>query len=124
MTDLPTVVRRIMAYGMQRELGENLKEYSFPGTFLIPFIIEPFMAYYLPWQIMTLLVRCHKHMTVAAAEEFLRGTPFDLSRYADIQLNVILAVLICFFPGGYNLHMFIGLAVSHVWIYLYDHYRA
>jgi len=123
MSELPTVVRRVMAYGMQRELGTNLKDYAFPGTFLIPFLVEPIVAVYLPWQIVTLVVRCNS-IGITAAEELLRSTPFDLSRYADIHLNVILAVLILFFPGGYNLHMFFGLAASHAWIYLYDHYRA
>lgn len=123
MSELPTVVKRVMAYGMQRELGTNLKEYSFPGTFLIPFLLEPIVAVYLPWQIITLVVRARR-IGITAAEEFLRSTPYDLSRYADIHLNVILAVLILFFPGGYNMHMFFGLAASHIWIYLYDHFRA
>jgi len=47
----------------------------------------------------------------------------DLSRYADVLLNVILAVLIFFFPGGFTLQMFAALAVSHVAIYGFDHYR-
>jgi hypothetical protein len=125
MSEVPTVIRRIISYGMQRELGENLKEYSFPGTFLIPFLIEPIMAVYLPWQLMTMLVRgqTKRVISIPCAEEYLASTPFDLSRYGDIHLNVILAVMIFFFPGGYTLIMFAGLALSHVWIYLYDHCR-
>lgn len=47
----------------------------------------------------------------------------DLSRYGDILVNVMLAVLILYFPGGFTLPMFAGLAVSHCWIYAMDHYR-
>jgi len=47
----------------------------------------------------------------------------DLSRYADILLNLELAVLIFFFPGGYTVTMFLGLCVAHIYIYAIDHYR-
>merc|ERR1719188_1361003 len=108
---------------MQRELADNLLAYSFPGTFLLPFLIEPIAAIYLPYKLMVLLTRSHREITITTAEAHLASIPFDLSRYADIHLNVILAALILMFPGGYNLLMFFGLAISHVWIYFYDHVR-
>lgn len=123
MDEVPTTTALTMTYGMQRELANNMKAYSFPGTFLLPFLIEPIVAVYVPWQLMVRLVRCHKDINLSTAEAYLASIPFDLSRYADIQLNVILATMILMFPGGYNLIIFFGLAVSHCWIYAYDHMR-
>jgi len=123
ITEAPTVISLLMTYGMQRELGENTQAYAWPSTFLIPFLLEPFAAVFLPYMIMVLLVRSHSDVRTAASEAYLASIPFDLSRYADIHLNVILAVLILFFPGGHNLIIFFGLAIGHLWIYAYDHVR-
>jgi hypothetical protein len=123
ISEAPTLVSLLMTYGMQREMGENAQAYAWPSTFLIPFLIEPVAAIYVPYQLMVLLVRGHSDISTAASEAYLASIPFDLSRYADIHLNVILAVLILFFPGGHNLIIFFGLAISHVWIYVYDHAR-
>ncbi|CAK0790030.1 unnamed protein product, partial [Prorocentrum cordatum] len=123
ITEAPTVISLLMTYGMQRELGENTQAYAWPSTFLIPFLLEPFAAVFLPYMIMVLLVRSHSDIRTAASEAYLASIPFDLSRYADIHLNVILAVLILFFPGGHNLIIFFGLAIGHLWIYAYDHVR-
>jgi len=123
LDEVPTTASLLMTYGMQRELADNLLAYSFPGTFLLPFVFEPIAAIYLPYKLMVLLVRSHTEIKTTAAEAYLASIPFDLSRYADIHLNVILAALVLIFPGGYNLVMFFGLAVSHVWIYIYDHFR-
>lgn len=48
----------------------------------------------------------------------------DIGRYADILLNIILGILIFYFPGGYTWTLFLGMAASHVWIYLFDYYKA
>jgi hypothetical protein len=123
ITEAPTLISLLTTYGMQRELGENTVAYAWPATFLIPFLIEPLAAVFMPYMLMILLVRSHSDIHTAASEAYLASIPFDLSRYADIHLNVILAVLILFFPGGHNLTIFFGLAVAHVWIYVYDHVR-
>jgi len=70
-----------------------------------------------------LIVRTHPAIIGATADAYLASTPMDLSRYADVLLNIMLAALIFFFPGGYVLYMFAGLLVSHLFIYAYDHYR-
>merc|ERR1719491_2548394 len=44
----------------------------------------------------------------------------DLGRYSDLLLNVILGILIFFFPGGYTWLLFLGMAGSHAYIYLFD----
>jgi len=53
----------------------------------------------------------------------IAGTEYDLSRYADVLLNVMIAVLIFFFPGGFNIQMFGALGVCHIIIYVLDHYK-
>lgn len=120
--DAGSVVQILCTYGMQRELGHSTKAYAWPSTFLIPFLLEG-LTIYIPYQIMVLLVRTHSDIHTSSAEAYLASIPFDLSRYADIHLNIILAVLILFFPGGYNLEIYFGLAVAGLWIYFYDHVR-
>jgi hypothetical protein len=48
---------------------------------------------------------------------------FDLGRYADVLLNVFLAILIFYFPGGYTWSLFYGMFISHIVIYAFDHWR-
>merc|ERR1712176_658929 len=102
---------------MQRELGNLLFAYAVPSTFLIPFLIEPVATIYAPYKIMSFIVRSHPEIAQNDAEELLQSIPMDLSRYADIWLNIMLAVLVFYFPGGLVAGMFTMLAVSHIWIY-------
>ena len=62
-------------------------------------------------------------MNGTCAESWIAACDFDLGRYADILLNVFLGILIFFFPGGYNWTLFCGMFVSHIVIYLFDHWR-
>jgi len=114
---------RFESYAMQRTLANNLYAYAFPATFLIPFLIEPVATIYAPYKMMMAIVRTQPSMKGFMAERLLGSLVFDLSRYADLMLDVMIAVLIFFFPGGYNIQMFVGLAASHVYIYFFDHYR-
>lgn len=124
LAEVHTFMERFETYAMQRELGEALWSYAFPSTFLLPFLLEPIFTIYLPFQIARLIVRSDKTFDGAFAETFLESTNMDLSRYGDIMLNVILAVLIFFFPGGYTVQTFAALVLSHVFIYAYDSFRA
>jgi len=47
----------------------------------------------------------------------------EMGRYADIILNLILAIVILFFPGGFTHTLFFGMAFSHIYIYMFDQYR-
>ncbi|CAK9095756.1 unnamed protein product, partial [Durusdinium trenchii] len=114
---------RFESYAMQRTLANNLYAYAFPATFLIPFLIEPVATIYAPYKMMLAIVRTQPSMKGFMAERLLGSLVFDLSRYADLMLDVMIAVLIFFFPGGFNIQMFVGLAGSHVYIYFFDHYR-
>jgi hypothetical protein len=123
LSEVQSFSRRFETYAMQKSLGGLLLDYSFPSTFLIPFLIEPLVVIYFPYKVMSLIVRTHPAIIGATADAYLASSPMDLSRYADVLLNLMLASLIFFFPGGYVLYMFVGLIVSHLFIYAYDRYR-
>jgi len=121
--EVDTFADRFDTYAMQKSLGTILFDYSFPSTFLIPFLAEPFVVIIAPYQLMSLIVRSNPSILGSAAEAYLASCPMDLSRYADVLLNLMLAVLMFFFPGGFILKIFIGLIISHIVIYAYDHSR-
>jgi len=97
--------------------------YSFPATFLIPFMIEGIATIYIPYKLMRLIVGVHPEITGNTAENMMQSTPMDLSRYADLHLNLMLVVLVFYFPGGFTSFLFIAMGLSHCVIYSYDHYR-
>ena len=49
---------------------------------------------------MMAIVRTQPSMKGFMAERLLGSLVFDQSRYADLMLDVMIAVLIFFFPGG------------------------
>ena len=73
---------------MQRLLANNLYAYAFPATFLIPFLIEPVATIYAPYKMMLAIVRTQPCMKGFMAERLLGSLVFDLSRYADLMLDV------------------------------------
>jgi len=123
LSEVDTFAGRFESYAMQKSLGQILYEYSFPSTFLIPFLAEPVVTVLVPYVLMSLVVRTNAAICGTAAEAYLSSSPMDLSRYADVYLNLVLASLIFFFPGGYLLYLLGGLVVSHLVIYAYDHWR-
>merc|ERR1719158_1639802 len=110
-------------YAMQRSLGGNTYAYAFPSTFLIPFLIEPIVTVLVPYQLGRLIIRTHNEIKGEDAEAYIAAFDFDLGRYADILLNVFLGILIFYFPGGYTWSLFYGMFISHVVIYIFDHWR-
>jgi len=121
--EIDSFTERFETYAMQRALGEQLMAYSWPSTFFIPFVLEPVGTIWVPYKIMTLLIRSHADIKADDAEAYLGSLVMDLSRYSDLLLNVMLATLVFFFPGGFVVPMFTALAFSHCWIYLVDHCR-
>jgi hypothetical protein len=112
------------SYVMQKALGLRLFAYCFPSTFLIPFLMEPLFAIFFPFHICRLLLRTHPECRGREAEKSMDFfAPMDMGRYGDLLLNVMLSVLIVFFPPGTFLKMMLALVVSHVLIYFYDQYR-
>jgi len=70
-----------------------------------------------------LKVRTHKEWVGRDAELFMAAFEFDMGRYGDLLLDMVLGILIFFFPGGYTLILFFGMAGSHAYIYVFDHCR-
>mmetsp|Transcript_18807 Transcript_18807/g.49554 ORF Transcript_18807/g.49554 Transcript_18807/m.49554 type:complete len:261 (-) Transcript_18807:73-855(-) len=108
---------------MQRALAENTYSYAFPSTFLIPFLIEPFPLVIAPLVLGKLIVRTHPEVQGRDAEEWVAMVPMEMGRYADLLLNMILGILIFYFPGGYTWILFLAMAASHCWIYAFDYLR-
>jgi len=123
LEDVDGFTAKFETYGMQRSLAENSYTYAFPSTFLIPFLLEPLPAIWGPLLVGYLVVKSHPSIQGQAAEEYLAMVPMDMGRYADLLLNAMLGILIFYFPGGYTWQLFLGMAGSHMYIYLFDHYR-
>jgi len=112
------------SYPMQKTLGRMLFAYCFPGTFLTPFLLEPLLAVFTPYYLGRWLVRSHPECKERQAELAMSiFMPMDLGRYSDLLLNMCLASLIFFLPGGFIMPMFLSMGLSHIFIYLYDHWR-
>jgi hypothetical protein len=110
-------------YAMQRVLAKNLRAYCFPATFLIPFLLEPFITCIFPYQGGVCIVQSHPEWVGRDAERWMQAWEFDMGRYGDLLLDMLLAILIFYFPGGYTLLLFFGMAGSHAYIYFFDHWR-
>merc|ERR1719291_974928 len=123
LDDISEFNEQFETYAIQRSLAENTFAYAFPSTYLIPFLIEPIVTIYLPWKIGMLVVRSHPEITGRDAEEWLACVPMDLGRYADILLNMLLGVLIFYFPGGYTHKLFYAMSASQVYIYCFDQWK-
>lgn len=121
--DVPTFMERFETYAMQRMLAENTKAYSFPATFLIPFLIEPFITVIFPYLGGKMMVETHEEWVGRDAELWMKAWEFDMGRYGDLLLDMVLGILIFFFPGGYTWILFFGMAGSHAYIYFFDHAR-
>jgi len=121
--DVPTFTERFETYAMQRMLAENTKAYSFPATFLIPFLIEPFVTVIVPYYLGKKIVGSHPEWVGRDSELIMASFEFDMGRYGDLLLDMVLGILIFFFPGGYTLILFFGMAGSHSYIYAFDHSR-
>mmetsp|Transcript_1945 Transcript_1945/g.3426 ORF Transcript_1945/g.3426 Transcript_1945/m.3426 type:complete len:1037 (+) Transcript_1945:76-3186(+) len=114
----------IESYPMQKTLGNMLFAYCFTGTFLLPFLLEPIGTIFLPEMVYKRLLRSHPECRNREAELSMQFfTSMDLGRYSDLLLNMCLSVMILFLPGGYVLPMFLSMGLSHVYIYVYDHWR-
>ncbi|OLP87174.1 Pentatricopeptide repeat-containing protein, chloroplastic [Symbiodinium microadriaticum] len=114
LSKLPYFVQRFEAYAIQRAMGQNLYEYAFPSTFLVPFVCEPLVTIYGLLRVGILLVRSHPEMRPMLATQLLSANDFEFGRYADSLLNISLAVMMFFFPGGYTHWIFLMLSVCQV----------
>jgi len=108
---------------MQKALYVQLVTYIFPSCTLIPFLIEPIMTTALPFYLGRALVRSRTEVSVQQAEDCLQLPPYDLSRYGDIIVNVML----CCVTMGFTYHdlwqMYLFIIISMVVIYVWDQCR-
>jgi len=123
IAEIDSFTEQFETYAMQRSLAENTYRYAFPSTMLIPFLIEPVVTILVPYQIGKLIIRTHREVSGTCTEAYIAAFDFDMGRYADILLNVFLALLIFYFPGGYTWSLFYGMFISHIVIYIFDHWR-
>jgi hypothetical protein len=125
LSSLTKVQDILESYPMQKTMGRMLFAYNFPGTFLLPFIIESIATVLFPYFMGSRLLRSHPEVQGRKAELAMEHfQPMDLARYSDILLNMSLAVMTLYLPGGYVLPTFMSMALSQVFIYVFDHWRA
>lgn len=123
LADVDSFVQKFESYALQRSMGQQLLEYAWPCTFIVPFLAEPCAVIFLFSRIFMLLVGSHPELKVWECRNWLAALDLELGRYADCLVNVYLATMVFLFPGGYTQWIFFYLAVSHIYIYVYDHYR-
>jgi len=123
LTELEQYQDLVESYPMQKALGERIFAYSFPACFLLPFILEAIFVVYLPYHVKSLVIRANADVRGQVADKFLLMKAMDLSRYADILLNLTLSSCVFFCASAYNLLILLTFVASHIYIYAYDHYR-
>lgn len=112
------------SYPMQKEMLEAIWEYSYPGTILLPYFLEPLLTIILPYLLAKRLVGTRIELKGHQAEKALAiFTPMDTGRYADVVINMTLGALAFFVPSGLPVKMFGLLIGAHVWIYILDTYK-
>merc|ERR1719262_469169 len=123
LSEIKSFHERADTYVVQRELGRQLWMYAFPSTFLVPFLIEPIATITAPFYLSKWLVRTHPEVQGHKAESALACIDMDLSRYADLLLNISLATLVFAFPLGFVHQMFLALFLCNIYIYAMDQYK-
>jgi len=108
---------------MQRSIYVQLVAYLFPGCLLAPFLLEPLAAAVLPYFLGYNLTRSRKEVSMQDAEGLLACAPFDLSRYGDILINIMLCILTLFFTYREIWLIWVYLIISLIVILSWDHCR-
>lgn len=112
----------VTTFPMRAKLGARLKSYNFPACFFLPFLFEALFTVVIPYHIYKTLVGSQP-IRQRAADGFLMPAPFDMSRYADVVLNMTQATMSLFFSPGYVLPTLGGMLFGHIFVYAWDHYR-
>lgn len=124
LSELQSFQEILAAYPLQRVLGSFVFMYSFPSTFLVPYMAEGVLGTGLVDAVTLAMTRSYPDVHGRRAEQAFscRRVP-NLDRYADLILNASLAILSLFFAGGYTLWVLLTFVASHACIYAYDHWR-
>lgn len=104
-------------------LYEQLFAYLWPSTMFFSFAFEPVFCGIVPYFLGTWLIRSRKDVHSRAAEECLECPPFDLSRYIDILIIIMLCVMMSYLATIRLWYTFAALVFSLLFVYGWDHYR-
>jgi hypothetical protein len=108
---------------MQKALYVQLVAYIFPSCTLLPFLIEPLGTAVLPFAVGKALVRSRREVTVQDAELCLQNPPYDLSRYGDILVNMMLTCMTMVFTYCDLWKLYLFMIISVIVIYAWDQLR-
>lgn len=107
---------------LQKAIYEQYIAYIFPSCLLLPYILEPIGSGFL-FLLMQWIVRSRREVSEKEAEAKLACPPFDLARYGDILINVMLCVGTMAFTYRDLWKIFFCLTISLMWIYFWDSVR-
>merc|ERR1719253_2044331 len=108
--------------GMQKAVYDQYWAYIFPSCLLIPFLLEPIAAEFI-YKLKVKIVGSHPEVTAQEAELQLQCPPFDLARYGDILVNLMLCMGVLAFTYR-DIHQLFGcLFLSLGWLYILDTFR-
>jgi len=123
LKDLDTYQEILESYPMQKTLGKYLVKYCWPSTFLYPFLSQPVLVQWLAYNVGKLLVRSNTSLRGVMAAKAMELGEMCQGRYADVLFNTTLVALVPFVaPANMHVVLFYFL-VSHIYIYLYDHWK-
>mmetsp|Transcript_3831 Transcript_3831/g.10181 ORF Transcript_3831/g.10181 Transcript_3831/m.10181 type:complete len:1031 (-) Transcript_3831:48-3140(-) len=108
---------------LQHAVFTQLIFYLWPGTLLLPFVLEPLVLNVCPYFLAKWLVRSRQGCSKQQAEDCLALPPFDLNRYGDNLINVAMVCLFCFLTASTLWWIFLMLSSSLLVIYAWDCYR-
>jgi len=108
--------------GMQAVVFKHYTRYIFPSCLLIPFLAEP-CVHYAVFMIKKWLVRSRPDLSVQQAETHLSAPPFDLARYGDILVNIMLCCGALAFTYRDLYILWIELFIGQVYIFCWDKFR-
>lgn len=108
---------------MQHAIFTQLIFYLWPCTLLLPFLLEPVVLNIGPYFLAKWLVRSRKRCTKQEAEECLAPPPFDLNRYGDNLINIMMVCLFFLLTGVTLWWIFAMLTISLWVVFCWDCYR-
>jgi len=123
LDELTTYQEILESYPMQRTLGKYLLKYCWPSTFLYPFLSQPILVQWLAYNVGKLLVRSNTSLRGVMAAKAMELGEMSQGRYADILFNIALVALVPFIAPAYMHQVLIYFLISHIYIYLYDHWK-
>lgn len=107
---------------IQMAVYTKYAEYLFPSCLMVPFLLEPVIVFGL-FNIKKWIVRSRTDVSLQEAEKELQCDPFDLSRYGDSLINVMLCCGIMAFTYRDLYFLWFCLVLSQTFVFFWDKYR-